>query len=83
MVVRLVDDGSGLGSSTSEGAAGIIQVFAASETVPAPALPEPGEIDAIDTAETVSIVVINDVESTIQVNFATGSGTAVLSGEVP
>ncbi len=81
VVIRIEDDGSGIGSSTSETPLGTVAVYAANETVPEPDLPDPDdETPVTDAADEVTLVIVNAVESTIQINFATGNGSLADTG---
>lgn len=80
IVVRITDDGSGIGPNTSDTATGLIEVFASEEPLPEPNLPDPDAVSDPVLTDEINLVVINSVESTIQVNFATGSGSLADSG---
>ncbi|UCF32633.1 MAG: hypothetical protein JSV78_09900 [Phycisphaerales bacterium] len=81
IVVRITDDGTGIGASTSNTPLGSVNVFAAGEPLPAPDLPDPEQPDdEEEETAAVTLRVVNQTESTIQVNFATGNGSLAISG---
>ena len=80
IVVRITDDGSGIGLSTAETAQGAITVYDAGQDIPNPELPDlDEEVDeqegGTNAAESVELTIVNDTESTVQINFATGNGS--------
>jgi hypothetical protein len=80
IVVRVSDDGSGIGLSTSEMPLGQVHVFSDGETIPEPDLPDPEDLDETPVIEQITLVVANQTESAVQINFATGNGTLASSG---
>lgn len=82
VVVRITDDGSGIGASTSDTPLGQINVFSNGDSVPAPDLPDPDEAGGDTGVMDVTIIVVNDVESTIQLNVASGNGNLAETGGV-
>jgi len=81
VVVRMTDDGSGIGPSTRDTPLGQVAVFADASAVPDPDLPDlAAPDDGGGQTEQVTLVVVNAVESTVQINFATGSGSLAASG---
>ena len=79
IVVRITDDGSGIGLSTSDTPLGEVEVYATGEAIPDPNLPDFDQLEETELTEEVTVVVVNAVESTLQVNFATGNGTLASS----
>jgi hypothetical protein len=82
IVVRITDDGTGIGASTSNAPLGWVNVFAAGAPLPEPDLPDPEQPDDEEEEESAAVTlrVVNQTESTIQVNFATGNGSLAISG---
>jgi hypothetical protein len=80
VVIRITDDGSGIGPSTSETPLGEVNVFASGEVIPEPDLPDIEDIVEDPEVEEVVLVIANQTESTVQVNFATGNGSLASSG---
>ena len=79
IVVRITDDGSGIGVSTSDTPLGEVRVYGSGETIPDPDLPDLDQLDESELTEEITLVVVNAVESTLQINFATGNGTLASS----
>lgn len=80
IVVRITDDGSGIGLSTSETPLGQVNVFSSGDVVPEPDLPDPDDVIDSPEVEQLTLVIMNQTESTVQVNFATGNGSLAGSG---
>ncbi len=88
IVVRIEDDGSGIGQSASRNPLGSVAVFESGVEVPDPDLPIPDDGDGSDGGsdepaeenEPIAIEVINQTESTVQINVAIGNGNLASSG---
>jgi hypothetical protein len=75
IVVHVSDDGTGIGLSTSDTPLGELRVYTTGQTVPEPELPDPDNLDEDPLQEEVTLVLVNGVESCIQVHFAAGTGS--------
>lgn len=84
IVIRIADDGSGIGQSTSTVPLGTVNVFSSGMTLPDPDLPDPDQPDDEEDEEEqeITVQIVNQTGSTIQVNFASGNGTLASSGGV-
>ncbi len=82
IVVRITDDGSGIGANTNETARGEVNVFSSGEAVPEPSLPDPNDPSDEQAVAEMTIVLVNAVERVVQMNVATGSGMLVGSGGI-
>jgi hypothetical protein len=82
IVVRITDDGSGIGTSASETPLGLVNVFRGTNELPDPDLPDPDELDGDETEEVArtTFEIVNLTESTVQVNVAAGNGSLATSG---
>lgn len=71
LVIRITDDGTQAGLSTSDTPEGEVNVFARAEDVPDPDLPEPPPVDGgtAETPETVQLAVANRTGSFVEVTF--------------
>lgn len=71
LVVRLMDDGTGVAFSESDVALGEVLVFTSGQTLPDPAgLPEEGIDDRVD------IVIVDQTPSPVQIRLGLGTGTS-------
>lgn len=80
IVVRVTDDGTGIGPSSSDRPRGWVTVFSSGESLPDPDLPDPDQAVDEGTEDSITFVLVNQTESAIQGNFAAGNGSLASSG---
>lgn len=86
VVVRVTDDGSGIGPSSSDEPRGQVTVFNSGAALPDPDLPDTDQLEGGDEPvedgddESITFVIVNQTGSTIQGNFAAGNGSLAKSG---
>lgn len=80
IVVRVTDDGSGIGPSSSDLPRGLVTVFGSGESLPDPDLPDPDQSPEEEPEASITFVLVNQTPSTIQGNFAAGNGSLASSG---